>query len=213
MLSFLLSVALSVGFGTAAIGQTYFGVKGTYSIPFNRPHEIKLDDANDLFIYRLTFIEQDYTPTVSLVTYYRNEVIYLQGELAYRRANTRFRAENFIDLENITNTSVTKTTHSLDIPLIAGVRLDRFKLGAGPMFSVILSENELLPEVEFFEERRNALEAGFGFQVGIVLYRLHVDLNYQIRFNGAGDFLYWRSNFSGFDDPIQYLDLGLAFFF
>jgi hypothetical protein len=213
LFTILITLLLGLGAQVSLRAQTYFGIKGTYSIPFNRPHEIKYDDADDLFIYRVNFIEQDYTPTVSLVTYYRKELIYLQGELAYRRAKTRFSADNFIDLQNITNTSVVKTTHSLDIPLIAGIRLDRFKLGVGPMFSIILSENELFGDIEFFEERRSSVEAGFGFQTGIVLYRLHVDLTYQFRFNGVGDYLYWRSDFRGFSDPVQFLDLGLSFFF
>ena len=209
MLGLLSSTTLS----TTLSSQTYVGVKGSWSVPFNRPHEIKYDDAQDFFIFRLGFIEQDFTPTVSVVTYYRNDIIYLQGELGYRRAKTRFNFDNLIDLENIISSTAEKTTHSLDIPLIAGVRLERFKLGVGPTFSVILAENELFSEVEFFEERRNTVEAGFGFQFGVVLDRLHIDLNYQYRFNGVADYLYWRSAIQGFSDPVQYLDLGLIFLF
>jgi len=208
-----LSIFLFITISATLTGQMYFGVKGTYSIPFNRSHEIKYDDDQDFFIYRVNFVEQDFSPTVSLVGYYRNDLIYLQSELAYRRSKTKFLADNFIDLENITNTSEVKTTHTIDLPLIAGVRLDRFKLGVGPTFSIIISENELFSDIEFFEERRSRVETGFGFQTGVVLYRLHLDLTYQYRFNGVGDYLYWRKEFKGFSDPVQYLDLGLAFFF
>ena len=204
---------LLIGSGLSLSGQTYFGVKGTFSVPFNRSHEIKYDDAQDFFIFRVEFIEQDFSPTLSLVSYYRNDIIYLQGELAYRRSRTRFNFDNLIDLENIISSSEVKTTHSLDIPLIAGVRLERFKLGVGPTFSVILAENELFSDVELFEERRSNVEAGFGFQFGIVLYRLHLDLTYQYRFNGVGDYLFWRSSVQGFSDPVQYIDLGLSYFF
>ena len=193
--------------------QTYFGVKGSFSIPFNRPHEFRFDDANDFFIFSVTFVEQDYTPTLSFVTYYRNDIIYLQGELAYRRTDTSFSFDNLIDLDNIISSSVEKRTHSIDLPLIAGVRLDRFKLGVGPTFSIILAENELFSDIDFFEERRSTIETGFGFQFGIVLHRFHVDLTYQYRFNGAGDYLIWRSSVQGFNDPVQYLDLGFSFFF
>ncbi len=194
-------------------GQFYLGVKGSYSIPFNRSLEIKYDDAQDFFIYQVEFLEQDYTPTLSLVGYYRQDLVYFQSELGYKRAKTRFRANNYIDLDNITSTINVKTTHSIDVPVIAGVRIDRFKLGVGPTFSFILSDNEIFTDTDFFEEKRNFVETGFGFHFGILLYRLHVDVSYQYRFNEIGDYLYWRKTHQGFSQAVRYLDIGLGLYF
>jgi len=191
----------------------YGGVKAAYSIPFNEQHEIKYDDALDNFIYRVKFIEQDYTPTVSIVGYYRKDLVYFQTEIGYRRAKTKFLADNYIDLDNITTTEYVKKTHSLEFPLVAGVRLDRFKLGVGPVFSFIISENPIFEDVDFFEERRSNLETGFSFNVGILLYRIHLDVSYKYQFGGVADYLYWRQDFKGFSDPVQYLDVGMGFYF
>lgn len=207
-------LSLLVIFGEASLmGQAYIGVKGSYSIPFNRPEEIKYDNAADEFIYRVNFIEQDFTPTISIVGYFREELVYFQTELAYRRTKTKFKSDNYIDLTNIISRTNVKTTHSVDLPLIAGLRLGRFKLGVGPMFSFIVAQNKIFQDTDLFEERRKNVEVGFGFQTGIVLYRLHLDITYQYRFNGVGDYLYWRSEYKGFSTPVQFLDVGLGFFF
>lgn len=99
------------------------------------------------------------------------------------------------------------------MPIIAGVRLDRFKLGVGPTFSFILSENAVFSDTAYFEERRSNIETGFGFHLGILLYRMHLDLSYQYRFNQVGDYLYWRKSHQGFSQPVRFLDIGLAFMF
>ncbi len=201
---------LSLLTGTTLSGQLYYGAKVGYSIPFNRQDNIKLDDANDFFIYRISFEEQDVSPVFSLVGHYRKDLIYFQTELAYKRVRTRFVGENFIDLDNITRLQNLKETHNLDIPFFAGFRTDRFKLGVGPLASIILSENAIFTDTDFFEERRKRVEMGFGFQIGFVFYRLHVELGYQYRFNEIGDYLYWRGTNSSFNQSIQYLDLGFG---
>lgn len=190
--------------------QFGYGLKGSYSIPFNTKEEIKYDDSQDYLIYKVLFEEIDVAPTLSLLGYYRRDLIYFQSELSYRRVRSRFTADNYVDLENITTLGNTKTTHSLDVPFVAGVRIEQFKLGVGPTFSFILSENKLFQDVEYFEERRSSVEFGFGFHAGIVLYRLHIDVSYQYRFNGVADYLYWRKDYRGFSQPVQYLELGLA---
>jgi len=149
----------------------------------------------------------------SLVGYYRNELVYFQTEVQYKSVKTRFNADNYIDLNNITSTNHVKLTRSIDVPIIAGVRLDRFKLGVGPTFSFIVSENEVFQDTDLFEERRKNIESGFGFQFGVVLYRLHLDLSYQYKFNQVGDYLYWRKTHQGFSQPVQFIELGLALMF
>lgn len=198
---------------SSLLGQFGYGLKGSYSIPFNSIQEIKYDDRQDFLIYKVNFIEMDVAPTIALVAFYRKELIYFQADLAYKRVRTRFMADNYIDLENITQTQNVKTTHSLDLPLVAGIRLAQFKLGVGPTFSYILKENELFADIPYFEERRSQIETGFGFHLGLVLTRLHLDLSYQYRFNGVGDYLYWRKDFRGFSQPVQFIELGLGLIF
>ena len=196
-----------------AQSQLYYGIKGGYSIPLAQPSSLELDDARDFFIYRLSFTNQTSSASPALVGYYRNDLIYFQSELQYRNIKTTFLAENFIDLNDITTESRTRITKSIRIPIIAGIRIDRYKLGVGPTFSVILADNDLFQDVSFFEENRSRVETGFGFHLGIILYRLHLDFSYQVQFNQVGDYLKWRGDRIDFKRPISFIDLGLALMF
>ncbi len=204
-ISFLISSAIDA--------QLYFGIKGSYSLPFARSQEIKYDDAQDFLTYKVKFIEQDVSPMLSVFSYYRNDKIYLQGELGYRRINTRFSSVNFLTPEDLTpNESIKKTSYLL-IPLSAGLRFDRFKFGVGPVFGYIIGQNTIFEEIENFEERRRRMDMGFAFNFGITLYRLHIDLSYEYQFNSVGDYLYYRKDSKGFDNQAQFVNLGLGFLF
>ena len=107
----------------------------------------------------------------------------------------------------------TRVTRHLDVPFVAGIRIDRFKLGVGPTFSFILDDENIFEDVSFFDERRENFEMGFGFHFGVIIYRLHIDLSYQVRFNQLADYVTWRNTPLGLDQQIQYLDLGIALMF
>lgn len=193
--------------------QFYPGIKGSYAIPFIRTQEIKYDDAFDFLVYKVRFIEQDVSPTISLFGYYRNDKIYLQGELAYRRVKSRFASFDYLKENDPIPIMETKETNYLMVPLSAGVRFQNFKFGCGPVISFILSENKLFEELLYFEEKRRKMEYGFSFSAGLALYRLHIDISYQLQFEGVGDYIYFREDSKGFTNQPQFVNLGLGFLF
>lgn len=81
----------------------------------------------------------------------------------------------------------------------------------GPVFSFILSENEIFREFKHFEERREYFEAGFSFNVGAVIYALHLDIRYEIHFNRVADYIVYQSLQSGFGQSPGYLSIGLGY--
>jgi len=209
---YILAISFLCFFLTAD-SQLYLGVKGSYTLSFSRSQEIKYDDTQDFLTYKIRFIEQDVSPSVHVFAYYRNDLIYIQGEIGYRNIKTRFSSTNFLSLDNLTPIEVIKKTDYLIFPISAGLRVENFKFGVGPVFSIIVGENPIFEEIESFEERRTRVESGFAFNFGMALYRLHIDLSYEMKFNSVGDYLYYRKDSKGFDNPVQYLSVGLGFLF
>jgi len=191
----------------------YPGIKGSYTIPFVRSQEIKYDDELDFLVYKVRFVEQDVSPTISLFAYYRNDLIYLQGEVAYRRIKSRFTSIDFLNHEDLTPIKETKETNYLMIPLSAGIRFHNFKFGCGPVLSFIISENKIFEELLYFEEKRRKMEYGFSISAGLALYRLHIDLSYQLQFDGVGEYIYFREDSKGFTNQPQFLNIGLGYLF
>lgn len=209
----LLICLILIAFSTECYSQLYVGVKGTYSLSLTRSQEIKYDDAQDFLTYKVRFLEQDVSPSIQAFAYYRNDLIYVQGEVGYRSIKTRFTTTNFITLGQQTPVEHIKKTNYLIFPLSAGIRVANFKIGAGPVFSWIIGENPIFEEITDFEERRSNLETGFSFNFGMALYRLHIDLSYELKFNSVGDYLYYRQDYKGFDTTVQYINLGLGYLF
>ncbi len=194
---------------TLAQAQIRVGVKGTYSLPFNRYQEIKYDDWQDYLIYKVGFLEQDISPGFGVFGFYTNGLLFLQGEINYRNIKTRFRKTNYI-LDEIIEQNETKSTHYIVLPITAGLKFGNIKGGAGPIFSYIIKENSIFADLLYFEERREKFEAGFTFNFGIVFSNFHLDLTYEYHFAGVGEYFYFREDNWGFKDQPKYLTLGLG---
>jgi len=196
--------------------QFYAGVKGSYSIPFVRSQELKYDDQDDFLMYKVRFIEQDVTPTLSAFAYYRNELIYIQGEVGYRKVKSKFSSIDylsFLDDYDLTPSAHTKETNYIIVPITGGVRFHNFKFGCGPVVSFIASENKIFEDLQYFEEKRRNVEYGFSFSAGLALYRLHIDISYEYQFEGVGDYFYFREASKGFTNQTQFVNIGLGFLF
>lgn len=193
--------------------QFYAGIKGSYAIPFVKSQEIKYDDHLDFLMYKVRFVEQDISPTISGFAYFRNEMIYLQGEVGYRRVKSKFTSINYLNYYDLTPTTQTKETNYIILPISAGVRFHNFKFGCGPVVSIIASENKIFEDLEFFEEKRERTEFGFAFNAGLALNRLHIDISYEFQFEGVGDYFYFRGANNGFSNQTRFVNLGLGYLF
>ena len=199
---------------TKVDAQLYGGVKGSYSIPFVRSQEVKYDDKLDFLMYKVKFIEQDVSPTISAFAHYRNDFLYLQTEIGYRRVRSKFSSIDYLNYEDLTPTLETKETNYIIIPVTAGVRFKNFKFGCGPVVSIIANENKIFKDMLFFEERRKNVEYGFSYTAGLVLYRLNINITYEYQFEGVGDYFYFRGdNSKSFSNQPQFINLGLGYLF
>lgn len=192
------------------MGQVHVGAKVAYSLSFGRSETLLFEDAEDLLAFEVKFSEEDVRPLMGLLAYYEQGKVYVQTEFLYKQTRSNFKAIDWRTLEQTTYREP-KVTNFIQIPIQAGYRLGNLKLGVGPVFSFILSENDLFDEVRIFEERRRGYEAGFGFNVGLKFYKLHVDLSYEKHFNRVADYVIFKQQQSGFGQSPGYLSIGLAY--
>ena len=196
-----------------SVAQLYGAVKVTYSLPFIRSQKVKYDDHLDFLLYKVRFIEQDVSPTISAFAYFRNELLYLEGGIGYRRVRSKFSSIDYLNYEDLTPQLETKETNYFVIPITTGIRFENFKFGFGPVVSIIASENKIFENLQFFEERRDNVEYGFSINAGLALYRLHIDISYEYQFNGVGDYFYFRGDRKGFTNQSRFVNIGLGYLF
>ncbi len=191
-------------------GQNNFGVKSALTLSLAKAEQLLFDDPFDYLLYEVIFEEEDVSPSFGIFGITRDDNLFLQSELLYRNITSNF---SYIIWEN--NPAIermeAKRTHFIVWPVIGGIEIQRFKFGVGPVFSFIISENEIFSEFKHFEERREWLEAGFSFNVGAIIYRLHLDFRYELHFNRVGDYFVFNELQSGFGQSPGYFSMGLAY--
>lgn len=210
-ISSLVALLLTVcQFGAQA--QFQAGVKAAYSLSFARSSFLLFEDSNDLLNYEIIFFEEDIRPMYGLMGYYEQGKVFVQMETMYKQTRSRFKAIDWSTPDRTTYDE-TKVTHFLVVPCLAGYRLESFKLGMGPIFSFILDQNSLFDAIPEFTERRKNLETGVSMNVGLKVYRLHIDVNYELHFNKVADFVVFKRAQSGFAQSPGYFTLGISYLF
>ena len=214
MLTIRLYVLIALGLlvGMESNAQVRLGVKGNVSLSFNRQQQVLYDDFNDFLQYRLTVLEQDVSTGFGIMAYMKNDLLYFQPEINYNRITTNFRLESFVE-DSFPETMIGKQTSFINIPIKAGLWVEKFKLGVGPMVSIVVSDTKIDMLDERFEERRRNVEMGFTFNFGMVFDWLHFDITYETRFNGIAEYFYFRNTRAGFRGQPGYLHVGVAIVF
>jgi hypothetical protein len=203
---------LIIFLGLESEAQVRLGIKGNVSLSFNRQQQILYDDYNDFLLYRLTVLEQDVSPGFGIMAYMKNDLLFFQPEIMYNQIATNFRLESFIE-DSPTEALIKKKTSFINIPIKAGLWIDKFKLGVGPVVSIIISDTDATLQDDRFEEQRRNVEMGFTFNFGVIVDWLHFDLSYESRFNGIAEYFYFRDARAGFRGQPGYLHVGIAIVF
>jgi len=196
-----------------ANGQVYYGFKANYGLSFNRSSEIKYDDKFDFLDFKVRFIEQDISPTLTAFVFYTEDIIYLQAEIGYRTVKTRFSFVDFRTIDNLMPQFDEKSRHSIIIPLLAGVNIHRFKFGVGPIVSFIVNENQVFESFDEFEDRSKSFNGGFRISTSMQLYHFYFDFSFEQRFNGVAESFYYRGDNKGFSEQSQFINFGLGYLF
>lgn len=195
---------------SVAYSQIQLGLKAAYSLSFSRSTFLLFEDENDFLNYEIIFRDEDIRPVYGLISYYEQEKVFVQLEALYKQSRLSFTAIDWSTPEFETFNE-TKVTHFIVIPTLAGYRIANFKLGAGPVFSFIAQENEIFAEIQEFSERRRNLEIGVSANVGVKLYRLHIDANYEYHFNRVADYILFDRAQAGFAQSPGFFTLGISY--
>ena len=123
--------------------------------------------------------------------------MFFQPEITYKRIETNFLLESFI-LDAPYDERFVKKTSFISIPVKTGVKVDKFKLGVGPILAIVADDTPIISDDTRFEEQRRSVEMGFTFNLGMILNMIHFELTYENRFNGIADYFYFRDTRAGF---------------
>lgn len=203
-------VLLLCGCHSLAMAQIQVGLKAAYSLSFARSSFLLFEDENDFLNFEVIFRDEDIRPLYGVISYYEQDKVFVQLEALYKQSRLSFTAIDWSTPEFETFNE-TKVTHFIVVPTLAGYRLDKFKLGGGPVFSFIASQNALFSDIAEFSEQRRNLEFGVSANVGVQLLQLHIDVSYEYHFNRVADYIVFNRGQNGFAQSPGFFTIGISY--
>lgn len=191
--------------------QIKLGIRGGVSSASIDTDDLLLISQNDLDTLKIKADNAKLGFRIGLFSRIDLGVLYIQPELLLRTAGmeysrqdlttgeVEFREENFL---------------YFDIPVLVGTRLGPIRVQAGPVASILLSD-----ESDFIDRdtyARSFKDAEWGFQLGggfDLFKKLAVDLNYQINLTDSEDGINFQGRTFQLQSETGHFILGVAYIF
>ena len=181
---FLLFVGFMVlGFNSTA--QVKLGVNVSYHEALGQAESVTLVDNRGYQVYDFGYLGQESSSSFGVVVYAENDKMFFMPALNYRVSTSNFQFMNYAEVAN-GNVEASLKTQSIHMPITAGLKVDKFRIGAGPDFTLILDRTENLSEFEDVEYNERGFNAGFHFNIGYdPIPQIKLNLGYEMSFSGV----------------------------
>ncbi|MFO7978170.1 MAG: porin family protein [Bacteroidales bacterium] len=194
--------------GTSQAFDFGFGLRG--GLNFSSLPSAKNVEADG---YRFSALSDSYTGFhFGVVGQFVFTGFFIQPELLYTRTGLEMRRQ-VLAPSTSDDVFFTERYDHLTLPVLAGAKLGPIKLGAGPVFSLLLDNSNDLPSVEELRHEMNDVTVGLQLGIGLDLANIILDFKYETALTAFGDRIVVDGNSFAFDTrPRQYI-LSIGFLF
>lgn len=184
--------------------QLQFGIKGGLNISNIKASEILTDD------YRIN-------PAASgnlgyhIGGFMRASLagIFIQPELYFSSIANEFNVED-ISAAGTADQLVKQKIGRMDVPVLVGVKLGTFRLGLGPVGSIIVSDQSDLTDITGYEATLKSATFGYQLGAGFDIWKLGIDLRYEGNLTKLGDQLDIGGHTINLDNRVRQIIISLA---
>ena len=204
-------ILLLCSFGVSA--QTQLGLVFNYSKGTAKPSAIQLDNVLDILLYDFDFKGQHDVISLGISSYKDLGPFFIKADVLFRETSFTFEITNFIDRFGSIHNQY-KTKYSLfHIPISAGFRLKKIRLGAGPIVNIVM-DSELHDDFyDIFTIKKRKRHFGFQFLFGInVTKHIQLEAKYENTFTDLTDGYYQKDMPIKMNTSPNLFTLGLGFY-
>jgi hypothetical protein len=187
--------------------QLDFGIKGGLNISNVKASEILTDD------YRIN-------PAASgnvgyhIGGFLRASLLglFIQPELYFTSLQNEFKVEDISGpgtVEQLVNQKIGR----MDVPVLVGVKLGTFRLGLGPVGSIILSDKSDLTDITGYEAKLKSATFGYQLGAGVDIWKFSIDVRYEGNLTKLGDQLDIGGQTINLDNRVRQILISLGFRF
>lgn len=187
--------------------QIDFGIKGGINISNVKASEILTDDyrINPVASGNLGYHVGGFM-RASLVG------IFIQPELYFSSIANEFKVE---DLSGAGSTEqlIKQKIGRMDVPVLVGVKLGTFRLGLGPVGSIIVSDKSDLNDITGYEATLKSATFGYQLGAGVDIWKIGIDVRYEGNFTKLGDHIDIGGQTINLDNRVRQviISLGISF--
>lgn len=207
---------LSIVFATMFIlnsinAQQRFGVKLDYGINNLEQQSKFLIGQNNSIDYKLSVEDISGTQSIGITSIFDFGNLFLQPEFVYSSYAVKYNLENFSDRRsNVSNTVIQESIKQFDIPVYAGLKFNRIRIGAGPVFHLKESISTSLHDYEGLSINPTKFSAGLQAGIGIDLDYIVFDVRYETQYNQVSDHIQYNNQPTGLKSNVQGIKVGVA---
>jgi hypothetical protein len=187
--------------------QIDFGIKGGLNISNVKASEILTDDyrinpaaSGNLGYHVGGFLR------ASMVG------IFIQPELYFSSLSSEFKVED-LSGTGTADQLVKQKIGRIDVPVLVGVKLGTFRLGLGPVGSIIVSDKSDLNDITGYEATLKSATFGYQLGAGVDIWKIGIDLRYEGNLTKLGDHLDIGGQTINLDNRVRQIiiSLGISF--
>ena len=184
--------------------QMDFGIKGGLNISNVKASEILTDD------YRIN-------PAASgnlgyhVGGFFRASLlgIFIQPELYFSSIATEYKVED-LSGTGTAEQLVKQKIGRIDVPVLVGVKLGTFRLGLGPVGSIIVSDQSDLDDITGYEATLKSATFGYQIGAGVDIWKISIDLRYEGNLTKLGDHLDIGGQTINLDNRVRQIIISLG---
>ena len=136
--------------------------------------------------FKLSLDQAQYGYHIGMYTRVSFLGIYIEPNFLLTSTETNFRLQNFGE-SDIVGEIFSESYQNLDIPFLIGMKVGFLRMQIGPVAHIFLSSSSDLFNISGYEQR--FADATYGIQggVGLDIWKIRIDLNYEANLSAFGD--------------------------
>jgi hypothetical protein len=185
--------------------QIDYGIKGGLNISNVKASEILTDD------YRINSAASG-NLGYHVGGFFRATLagIFIQPELYFSSISSEYQVE---DISGTAEQLAKQKIGRMDIPVLVGVKLGTFRLGLGPVGSIIVSDQSDLDDITGYKATLKSATFGYQLGAGADIWKISIDLRYEGNLTKLGDQLDIGGQTINLDNRVRQIIISLGIYF
>ena len=209
---FILVIALS-----PLKAQISLGVSTSYSLHSTGKQSQAVALSQQRLSDQIQYLGQDNAISFGLSNYASFDKLYFRTDIEYTSLQREYAISSLVGTEGDIfrdRKTYTEQNHFIRIPISAGLQIDRFQVGLGPVFNFTIDQDDNLVKNTNLSHSSRSFNTGFQYFLGYKLTRnIHINVSLEQSLSNLGnDFIYNDKGAQLNIRPVT-LRFGAAYFF